>query len=138
MHEGELRLQKFIVAMNEWELESYPLLTQCEANEANETHKAKLLVKKKLDFIFDFFCTKRIRKYGRQAALDCGEPPEYSPCEVILEHHQENKKLVIYTQQNLGFKSKFRYTLVYKNKEWLIDRKEYYAGSDDKWKNAGL
>ncbi|WP_064792211.1 NTF2 fold immunity protein [Shewanella woodyi] len=132
MHEGVLKLNNFIISMNEWELESHSLLIQ------NSDDKTKNVVRDKLDIIFDLFCTKKVRKYGRQTSLSCGNPPEYSPCEVILEYHQGNKKLVIYTQQKIGVENKFRYTLSYKNEVWLVDRKESYDEWDDKWEGCSL
>lgn len=33
----------------------------------------------------------------------------------------------------MEFKNQFRYTLVYKNKEWRIDKKEVFDKFDNKW-----
>lgn len=87
-----------------------------------------------LSAIFDKYCTKKDRKYGRQVGLACREPPEYSPDEEILNTEElKGNKIVIYTQQKTGVENQCRYTLHYKNKEWLIDRKEVYDEFEKKW-----
>jgi hypothetical protein len=121
-------LKEFIIAMNHWEIRCYPKL------KSDSSEEAYLQMTKDLNFIFDKFCTKKERKYGRQAALSCGNPPEYSPDEEILKIEElKGNKVVIYTQQQNRTKSQFRYTLHYKKHEWRIDKKEVYDKFDNNW-----
>ncbi|OCG46329.1 hypothetical protein A9G35_05470 [Gilliamella sp. Choc5-1] len=119
-------LKEFIIAMNHWELHCYPIMT------SGSSHEDDLQMTNELNIIFDKFCTKRERKYGRQVALSCGNPPAYSPDEEIIKIEElKGNKVVIYTQEYTGAECQFRYTLHYKNNEWRIDRKEMF--DDDKW-----
>jgi hypothetical protein len=119
-------LKEFIIAMNHWELHCYPIMANGSSYEDN------LQMTNELNIIFDKFCTKKERKYGRQAALACGNPPEYSPDEEIIKIEElKGNKVAIYTQEHTGAECQFRYTLHYKNNEWRIDRKEMF--DDDKW-----
>ncbi|MBT2372389.1 NTF2 fold immunity protein [Pseudomonas fluorescens] len=132
--EAESVLKAFILAMNGWELHYYP-----EVREKGLTTLREKM-KQDLDAIFDSFCTKKERKQGRQISLLCSDPPEYSPSENFLNSTVFGSKAVISTQQNVGFKNKYRYTLNFKNNKWLVDKKEWL--DDDKgierWRQAYL
>lgn len=128
-------LKDFIIAMNRLEVHFYPIL---KSNSGNNDEVFSQM-RKELDAIFDKYCTKKDRKYGRQAALHCGEPPEYSPDEEILKTEKlKGNKIAIYTQQKTGAESQCRYILHYKNNECLIDRKEAYYEFNKKWNNQIL
>ncbi|WP_350312570.1 RhsIA family immunity protein [Dickeya fangzhongdai] len=127
LSKAEKVLKEFIIQMNQWELKYYPLFR----NEGMTAYKDA--AKKELDDIYDLFCTKKERKQGRQISLSCGEPPEYSPDEEVLSSELNKNKCVFITQQYTEAKNKFRYTLQFKEDEWLIDKKERFSFYDDKW-----
>lgn len=126
---AEIVLKEFITRMNGWELKYYTLFR----DEGMTAHKDA--AKRELDDIFNFLCTKKERKQGRQVSLSCGEPPEYSLNEEVLSCELNKNKGVFITQQHTGFKNKYRYTLLFKNNEWRLDKKEWF---DDKWRQAYL
>lgn len=132
--DAESFLKEFILAMNGWELHYYPEVRE----KGLITLREKM--KQDLDAIFDSFCTKKEIKQGRQISLLCSDPPEYSPNESFLNSTISGSKAVISTQQNVGFKNKYRYTLNFKNNQWLVDKKEWL--DDDKgierWRQAYL
>ncbi|MCX8747724.1 MULTISPECIES: NTF2 fold immunity protein [Snodgrassella] len=130
-------LKNFILAMNKWEGYCEPLTELIENGEDEEPLQNKM--RSELNDIFNQYCTDKKRKYGRQVSLDCGYPPEYSPDEEILKIEELSKnKLLILTKQHTEFKNQFRYTLVYKNKEWRIDKKEVFDKFDNKWEKYAL
>jgi hypothetical protein len=121
-------LKEFIIAMNHWELHCHSIMDN------NLLGEFRSQIVNELNIIFDKFCTKKERKYGRQAALSYRNPPEYSPDEEIIKIEElKGNKVTIYTQQHTGFKSRYRYTLHYKNNEWRVDKKERFSIGDDKW-----
>ncbi len=65
--------------------------------------------------------------------MSCGEPPEYSPDEEILSGELNKNKAIFVNQQYTEAKSKFRYTLNFKDGEWRIDKKERLSSFEDKW-----
>ena len=133
-------LKKFIIAMNKWEVYYYNLtMDYVDKEEYEKLNSLSPKKREELDAIFNTYCTLRERKYGRQAALDVGYPPEYSPDEEILATEVLKKnKIVIETQEHSVMKYRYRYTLHYKNKEWRIDKKEVYRRRNDKWEKYPL
>ncbi|MBN3230256.1 NTF2 fold immunity protein [Pectobacterium brasiliense] len=127
LSKAEAVLKEFILQMNRWELKYYPLFR----SEGMSVHKDT--AKKDLDDIYGLFCTKKERKQGRQVSLSCGEPPEYSPDEEILSGELNKNKAIFLNQQYTEAKSKFRYTLNFKDGEWRIDKKERLSSFEDKW-----
>ena len=131
-------LKKFIIAMNKWEV-YYHTLTMDYIDQGKKLAPLDAKKGEELDAIFNTYCTLRERKYGRQAALNTGCPPEYSPDEEILATEVLKKnKIVIETQEHSVMKYRYRYTLHYKNKEWRIDKKEVYRRRNDKWEKYPL
>ena len=111
-------LKKFIIAMNKWEV-YYHALTMDYIDQGKKLAPLDAKKGEELDAIFNTYCTLKERKYGRQAALNTGCPPEYSPDEEILATEVLKKnKIVIETQEHSVMKYRYRYTLHYKNKEW--------------------
>ena len=131
-------LKKFIIAMNKWEV-YYHTLTMDYIDQGKKLEPLDAKKGEELNAIFNTYCTLRERKYGRQAALNTGCPPEYSPDEEILATEVLKKnKIVIETQEHSVMKYRYRYTLHYKNKEWRIDKKEVYKRRNDKWEKYPL
>lgn len=111
-------LKSFIIAMNEWE-QHEPLLRDAIFNNG-DVDSLKRKMKEELDYIYNEFCTKKERKYGRQTSLDCGSPPDYSSDEEILKVEEvKGNKLEVYTKQNIGVRNDFRYTLHYKKNQMV-------------------
>ena len=126
-------LKKFIIAMNRWEVYFFNLTEEYDENSKNSDSLTPKILEE-LDAIFKSYCTLKERKYGRQAGLALGFPPDYSPDEEILATEVLNKnKIAIETQDHSILEYRYRYTLHYKNKEWRIDKKEAYDDKDDKW-----
>ena len=126
-------LKKFIIAMNKWEV-YYHAITMDYIDQGKKLAPLDAKKGEELDAIFNTYCTLKERKYGRQAALNTGCPPEYSPDEEILATEVLKKnKIAIETQEHSLLEYRYRYTLHYKNKEWRIDKKEVYRDEDDRW-----
>ncbi|MGL5219714.1 MAG: RhsIA family immunity protein [Plesiomonas shigelloides] len=120
-------LLSFFSAMNKWEKDNYMPMREGGIEEQSKAQD-------EIDTIFLKFCTIRDRKIGRQASLQCGEPPEYSiDTQPIVHVETKGKKVVVYTEQLNRLKNKYRYTLHYKNDEWRIDKKERFSPVEDKW-----
>ncbi len=135
-------LLDFIQAMNKWELETSKVFHQRSFDTQEEYDCIEEQVKNKLIEIYSTYCTDRElkKKRGRLASLKCGIPPEYAiETQPIEKIEQINKnKYVVYTKQIDGFKHYLRYTIIFKNKEWKIDKKECFVKSEDKWENRSL
>ena len=120
-------LLSFFSAMNKWEKDNYMPMREGGIEEQSKAQD-------EIDTIFLKFCSIRDRKIGRQASLQCGEPPEYSiDTQPIVHVETKGKKVVVYTEQLNRLKNKYRYTLHYKNDEWRIDKKERFSPVEDKW-----
>lgn len=120
-------LLSFFSAMNKWEKDNYMPMREGGIEEQSKAQD-------EIDTIFLKFCTIRDRKIGRQASLQCGEPPEYSiDTQPIVHVETKGKKVVVYTEQLNRLKNKYRYTLHFKNDEWRIDKKERFSPVEDKW-----
>ncbi|MUG31059.1 hypothetical protein FRN27_22405 [Aeromonas salmonicida] len=125
-------LLSFFSAMNKWEKDNYMPMREGGIEEQSKAQD-------EIDTIFLKFCTIRDRKIGRQASLNCGEPPEYSTDSQPIGHVEtKGKKVVIYTEQLNRLKNKYRYTLHYKSDEWRIDKKERFSPVEDKWVKDSL
>lgn len=131
--QAEIILKEFIIVMNDWEVTYYAKVkSQGIALLQNE-------MKEKVTEIFNKFCTIKDRKFGKPTNVSVRFPPTYSPDEEILKIEEIKKnKVAIYTQQHVGVKNKFRYTLHYKNDEWQIDKKEVYDQFETKWEKYSL
>lgn len=122
----------FIYAMNMWESTYYPLVRD----------KGILSVKddmsNELNKIFELYCTKKERKLGRQVALSCTEPPTYSLDEEIIGQEEPKRKFIIYTRQHTGLKNEYKYTLLLKDKVWLLEKKDRFSFYENKWVKDNL
>lgn len=132
LSEAERVLEEFITGMNKWELKYYSLF------KIDGIFAHKDVAKKELDDIFNSFCTEKERKQGRQVSLSCGEPPEYSPDEEVLDKEISKGRAIFVTQQFTEAKSKFRYTLKSKEDNWYIDKKERFSSYENKWVKYNL
>lgn len=86
-------LLSFFSAMNKWEKDNYMPMREGGIEEQSKAQD-------EIDTIFLKFCSIRDRKIGRQASLQCGEPPEYSiDTQPIVHVETKGKKVVVYTEQ---------------------------------------
>lgn len=135
-------LLDFIQEMNNWEVEVNKNFHQQSFDTQEEYDFVEEQVSNKLIKIYSIYCTDREtkKKRGRLAALNCSIPPEYAiDTQPIQKIEEINKnKYAIYTQQLDGFKHYLRYTIVFKHKEWKIDKKECFVKSEDRWESRSL
>ncbi|EJE3221906.1 hypothetical protein M4E85_000101 [Salmonella enterica] len=122
----------FAKEMNKWEI-SYHTALRGDRRADKEPYREKL------NAIFEKYCTKKERKYGRQTAMDVCFPPDYDlDNDEILDIEINKNKAIITVQKHTGFKDKFRYTLHFKNNEWRIDKRERFSSGENKWVKYGL
>ena len=123
-------LKLFLTEMNKWE--SYWYEVQYENPEVDYTEE----LKKEIDAIYEKYVTVRERKRGLQVALSTQYPSTFTPDGEIIscELSANNKKIVIevYQKFDTGVRYQYRYTLIFKNKEWRVDRREM-LDYDGRW-----
>ena len=124
-------LKLFLTEMNKWE--SYWYEVQYENPEVDYTEE----LKKEIDAIYEKYVTVRERKRGLQVALSTQFPSTFTPDGEIIscELSANNKKIVIEVHKKFdtGVRYQYRYTLIFKNKEWRVDRREMFLFSENKW-----
>ena len=124
-------LKLFLTEMNKWE--SYWYQVQYENPEVDYTEE----LKKEIDAIYEKYVTVRERKRGLQVALSTQYPSTFTPDGEIIscELSANNKKIVIEVHKKFdtGVVYEYRYTLIFKNKEWRVDRREMFLFSENKW-----
>ena len=123
-------LKLFLTEMNKWE--SYWYEVQYENPEVDYTEE----LKKEIDAIYEKYVTVRERKLGKQVALSTRYPSTFTPDGEIIscELSANNKKIVIEVHKkfDIGVVYEYRYTLIFKNKEWRVDRREM-LDYDGRW-----
>ncbi len=122
-------LISFIKEMNIWENSYRNALMGDDAVDKNEYLS-------ELNRIFTKWCTIKERKNGRQSSMKVSFPPDYDPenDEIVSELIEKNKAFFI-IKKHTGFENSYRYTLLYKNNEWRIDKKEWL---NEKWEKCSL
>ena len=124
-------LKLFLTEMNKWE--SYWYQVQYENPEVDYTEE----LKKEIDAIYEKYVTVRERKLGKQVALSTRYPSTFTPDGEIIscELSANNKKIVIEVHKKFdtGVVYEYRYTLIFKNNEWRVDRREMFLFSENKW-----
>lgn len=80
------------------------------------------------------------RKNVKSVSLHYTDPSEYDVNTQIIERYEilTKNRVVIYVQQLNRFKNKYKYTLFLKNGNWLIDKKEWFMKSKNKWTKCDL
>ena len=123
-------LKLFLTEMKTWEDYWF------ELRYANPGINYKKDQKQELDAIYEKYVTVRERKLGRQAALSTQNPSTFTPDGEIIscELSANNKKIVIEVHKKFdtGVVYEYRYTLIFKNKEWRVDRREM-LDYDGRW-----
>jgi len=128
-------LKLFLTEMNKWE--SYWYQVQYENLEVDYTEE----LKKEIDAIYEKYVTVRERKLGKQVALSTQYPSTFTPDGEIIscELSANNKKIVIEVHKKFdtGVVYEYRYTLIFKNKEWRVDKREVLE-YDGRWCKSSL
>ena len=128
-------LKLFLTEMNKWE--SYWYQVQYENPEVDYTEE----LKKEIDAIYEKYVTVRERKRGLQVALSTQYPSTFTPDGEIIscELSANNKKIVIEVHKKFdtGVVYEYRYTLIFKNKEWRVDKREVLE-YDGRWCKSSL
>ena len=123
-------LKLFLTEMKAWE--DYWRDLQLENLEIDYSKEQK----KEIDAIYEKYVTVRERKLGKQVALSTQYPSTFTPDGEIIscELSANNKKIVIEVHKKFdtGVVYEYRYTLIFKNKEWRVDRREM-LDYDGRW-----
>lgn len=131
-------LKQFIAEMNRWEQQCYKDLRKTNLATA-DLAAANQKDLDAMNEIFTKYCTPKKRTNNHVGAY--GNPPEYDPSveKIVDIESVSKKKIIIYTQKELGarVKFKYRYTLMKKGDRWLIDNREWF-GLNNKWEKAIL
>ena len=124
-------LKLFLTEMKTWE--DYWRDLQLENLEIDYSKEQK----QEIDAIYEKYVTVRERKLGKQVALSTQFPSTFTPDGEIIscELSANNKKIVIevYQKFDTGVRYQYRYTLIFKNNEWRVDRREMFLFSENKW-----
>ena len=126
-------LKLFLTEMNKWE--DYWFEFRCANLGVNLNYRKEL--KQEIDAIYEKYVTVRERKRGLQVALSTQYPSTFTPDGEIIscELSANNKKIVIEVHKKFdtGVVYEYRYTLIFKNNEWRVDRREMFLFSENKW-----
>ena len=128
-------LKLFLTEMKTWE--DYWRDLQLENLEIDYSKEQK----KEIDAIYEKYVTVRERKLGKQVALSTQFPSTFTPDGEIIscELSANNKKIVIEVHKKFdtGVVYEYRYTLIFKNKEWRVDKREVLE-YDGRWCKSSL
>ncbi|WP_295812040.1 NTF2 fold immunity protein [uncultured Apibacter sp.] len=120
-------LKLFLTEMKTWE--DYWRELQYANLEVDYTKEQK----QEIDAIYEKYVTVRERKWGLQVALSTQFPSTFTPDGEIIscELSANNKKILIevYKKFDTGVRYQYRYTLIFKYKKWLVDRREIFLFS---------
>ena len=123
-------LKLFLTEMKTWE--DYWRDLQLENLEIDYSKEQK----QEIDAIYEKYVTVRERKRGLQVALSTQFPSTFTPDGEIIscELSANNKKIVIEVHKKFdtGVVYEYRYTLIFKNNEWRVDRREM-LDYDGRW-----
>lgn len=128
----ELTLQAFFSEMKKWNDAMYSqFIKGTLTTEKEENGKLELIS------LTSKFCTE---KNVKTVSLHYTDPSEYDVNTQIIERYEilTKNRVVIYVQQLNRFKNKYKYTLFLKNGNWLIDKKEWFMKSKNKWTKCDL
>ena len=128
-------LKLFLTEMKTWE--DYWRDLQLENLEIDYSKEQK----QEIDAIYEKYVTVRERKLGKQVALSTQFPSTFTPDGEIIscELSANNKKIVIEVHKKFdtGVVYEYRYTLIFKNKEWRVDKREVLE-YDGRWCKSSL
>lgn len=123
-------IESFIQKMHEWELSCWKIDEDITLTFDEKFQKQK----SEVSIIFEKYCTKKERKFGRPTTISYGS--EYHPEKekIITIEEQSKNKAIVYTETtDVALPSKHQYGVVRKNEKWLLDTKKRYSTSKKKW-----
>jgi hypothetical protein len=135
IEESSRVLLEFMSAMRDWENKFAQLFKR--ENGGPEVHANQ--ARTELETIYDKYLTPRDRKLGRMAGPSAGYPPEFDPDaeKVVSSEPAPRGKVLIetlWTHPKVPSSTrKSRYTMIHKDDQWRLDRKENYSVSEGKW-----
>jgi hypothetical protein len=133
-------LLEFMSVMKEWE-NKFATLYKRE-NGGPEAHASQATIE--LEPIYQKYVTKRDRKFGLSASPSAGYPPQFDPdTEKVVSAEAVNERKVVietlWTHPKVPASTrKHRHTMIYKDGEWRLDKKEEYSISEGKWRKRVL
>lgn len=132
MESFESTLQDFFSEMKKWNDAMYSQFIEGTLNTEKEENGKQELIS-----LISKFCTERNLK---TVSLHYTDPSEYDVNTQIIESYEilTKNRVVIYVQQLNRFENKYKYTLLFKNGNWLIDKKEWLMKSKNKWAKCDL
>lgn len=135
---AESRLLAFMAEMHQWETS----LIEAQKSSGGTYFEAnKDALRASLQGIYQTHLTPKERKNGRVAALNFGTPLEYNPSVERIAASEvltPNKKIVIETVYPTYMEFRRRYTLVFSNDTWLLDKREDFSPVKGKWTSVTL
>lgn len=118
-------------SMYEWESS---VIANETINIENENNAREILVK-----IFEKYCPPKKRKYGKPNNISYGFPSKYNMNnQYIYKIDNTDKKYLIYTKFTILGNLNYKYTLQYKNKKWLVDKREVSYDNGITWEKSIL
>jgi hypothetical protein len=129
-------LLEFMSEMKGWE-NKFATLYKRESG-GPEAHASQ--AKFELEQIYNKYLTNRDRKYGRMASASAGWPPEFDPDaeEIVATELINGRKVIFETLWTHPtavprYTERHRFTMLYQNGRWQLDRKETYSTYQGKW-----
>ncbi|MCW7494681.1 RhsIA family immunity protein [Leptospira sp. 2 VSF19] len=135
---AESRLLAFMEDMHQWETS---LIDAQKSSGGTYFDANKDALRASLQGIYQTHLTPKERKNGRVAALNSGTPLAYNPSVQKITTSEiltPNKKVVIETVYPTFMEFRRRYTLVFSNDRWLLDKREDFSPLKGKWTSVTL
>jgi hypothetical protein len=128
------RLLAFLEEMNKWE----QFCNEVERDDSLTFYEQSAKQQEAIHKIFDEYCTKKERKYGRPTTISYSIE-DSDDCDIIeekitnIEEKDSKNKVIVLTEQNDSLNSKYQYLLVKNKGIWLVDSKKRYSNWKKKW-----
>ncbi|WP_424411471.1 NTF2 fold immunity protein [Pasteurella sp. PK-2025] len=125
---AEKTLLDFFKVINAWNINSYNLIQKEGFDE-----KVNAEITSSLTPIINQYCTPKL---SESIAGHCSDIPGYDINFLSIDKYEivtKNKICFFITETNRT-ETTYRYTMVYKDEKWLIDRKDWFDSFDNKWK----
>ena len=128
-------LIEFMIEMHQWEVDAKKLADEKGILNVRDE------VRDKLAGIYEKFLSKPGGKTGKLSGPSVRFPPEYNEKFEDIQNVDisESKKAIISTLWRHpvipDFSRQQKYTLVLKNDEWKISKKEVFRATSEKWEN---
>ncbi|MDU8925707.1 NTF2 fold immunity protein [Pasteurellaceae bacterium LIM206] len=112
-------LLRFMQEMYSWER---------KATKNLRSQEYKDMLRSELSNIFERFCTSKKTLRSREKSLSVRFPLEYKlETHPIVNQEDEGKYTFFYIKEDRsGLENLYRFRMIFKNKEWRIDKKEWF------------